>query len=721
MMGAIFSAFSQLTIPSVVILLIVGTVAGLGIGLLPGIGSIVAISLLLPFTFHMTSFQAFALLLSLYAVVTTAGDLTSILVGIPAHPECAAMILDGYPMARRGEAGRAMAASTYSATIGAVIGAIALALSVPVMQQIVLHIGAPELFMLAVLGVIMVGVVSGDYPLQGVVMGGIGLMLAAVGPDVQTGIIRYGFGNPYLIGGVPLVPLAVGLFAVPQLFQMHGRRRQSLGKSASLSTSGRGAGLRDTLRHWTLVIRGSLIGVITGMAPGLGSALGQWVAYGAAMQSSKTPERFGKGAIEGVIAPGASNNSKEGGALIPTLAFGVPGSGAMAVLLGAFLILGLTPGPDMLTKHLNVTFFMVIVLVISNILGSVLCLLLLRPLAGVTRLRGSILVPIVMFLVFVGAAAATGQVGDLVVMLVAGVMAWILGVYEWPVIPVILGYVLGKSAEPNLFIAQRSYGWAFLERPIVIGLAAVTLVTLVWSIRLRRRQRALKGAATAEAGSTSPVGGAASWMSLVLAVVITAALAFAVVRAQPWPRNAKLYPTIVGVVTCALGAACVFQWVVSRVRARQAARKHQGSSAGTNVIVKGGPDGSWSGVSGMETPTSPGGGSVTNPAQAETVAGAREEVRVAIQPSPDVSAATVASSMRQELATLGWLGVMFAGSWLFGIGVAAVVFALVYLLFSCREKLRIAVPIAVGVGLMYYVVFVKLLSITLPVPMFHII
>jgi TctA family transporter len=683
MLGALGSAFSHFGSLSVLFLLLVGTLAGLGIGLLPGIGSIVAMSLLLPFTFHMSSFEAFALLLSLYAVVTTAGDLTSILIGIPAHPECAAMILDGYPMARKGQAGRAMAASTYSAVIGAVIGAIALAISVPIMRPIVLHINAGELFTLAILGVVMVGAVSGDSPLQGAVLGGMGLLLAAVGPDVQTGIIRYGFDSTYLIGGVPLIPLAVGLFAVPQLFEIHARRRETLGKTANMTDVGRRTGLQDTLRHWTLVLRGSLIGVVTGIAPGLGSSLGQWVAYGQAMQTSKHPERFGRGTVEGVIAPGASNNSKEGGSLIPTLAFGVPGSGAMAVLLGAFLILGLTPGPSMLEGNLNITFFMILILVVSNILGAALCLTFLRPLAAITKLRGGLIIPFVMFLVFVGAAATTGQFGDLVVMLVAGLIAWILGRYHWPIIPVILGYVLGKSAEPNLFIAQRAYGWAFLERPIVIVIIAIAVVTFVWSARLRRRQRALRPAGD-EADATTRTG-AATWPSLIISVCLTGLALAAVLGAQGWSRDAKLYPTIVGVATTGFGVLCILECVRAQFRYRRRQR--------SLVPAVAGPE--------------PG-----------RVSGA-----VLLDMEPEFEFDEVeriaAPKIRSEIWMLAWLICTFLATRLVGIGVAGMAFAVVYLVFAARARLRVALGCAIVIGVMFYYVFVHVLAIVLPPTLVH--
>lgn len=739
MIHAILSAFSQLADPMVLLLLVIGSVAGFVVGLLPGIGSIVAISLLLPFTFNMTSFQAFALLLGLYAVVTTAGDVTSILVGIPAHPECAAMVLDGYPLARKGEAGRAIAAAVYSSTIGAVIGAVVLAASIPIMQLIVLHIGAGELFMLAVVGVAMVGAVSGEFPLQGAVMGGIGLLLAAVGPDVQTGIIRFGFNEAYLVGGIPLVPLAVGLFGIPELFRMHARRKETLGEKTEITDTGLRTGWKDNITHWSVVLRGSIVGVVVGVAPGLGNALAQWAAYGQAVQTSKTPERFGHGAIEGVLAPGASTHSKEGAGLIPTVAFGVPGSGAMAVLLGAFLILGLDPGPSMLSEHLDVTYFMVIVLIVASVLGSALCLALIRPLAGVAKLRASVLVPIVMFLVFIGAAATTGQMGDLIVMLISGVGAWAVTRQHWPIVPVVLGYVLGKSAEPNLFIAQRSYGWAFLERPIVIGLIVLAALVVVWSVRMQRRQRGLQGSVGGD--GISPRERATSWKSLVIAGVLTVLAALAVLLARHWPRDARLYPTIIGTATAVLGLLCVLfclHGMLQRRRARHAERVEDSARDSLAASVEA--------VSVPQRGMPPNPGAVRNTAsgagtQVAAMSGSAERRGEVVRKSvggDELDRGLVSASdgdsggvvqilvqdmpaeppVRRELSMFLWIGGMFVGAWLFGFGVIGVGFALVYLIFACREKLRIAVPIAIGIWLLYFLVFTKVLDITLPTPVF---
>jgi TctA family transporter len=716
MLSSLASSFSQFGNVSVLALLLLGTVIGLGIGLLPGIGAIVAMSLLLPFTFHMSSFEAFALLLSLYAVVTTAGDLTSILIGIPAHPECAAMIIDGYPLAKKGQAGRAMAAAIYSATGGALIGAVVLAISIPIMRPLVLHVGAPELFMLAMVGVLMVGSVSGDSPLKGGVMGGVGLLLAAVGPDSQTGVTRYGFGTQYLVAGIPLVPLAIGLFAVSQLFSLHAGRRRPLGRPTTIQDVGRRTGLRDVTEHWALVVRGSLIGVVTGIAPGLGSALGQWVAYGTAMQTSKNRELFGHGSIEGVIAPGAANNSKEGGSLIPTLAFGVPGSGAMAVLLGAFLILGLQPGPAMLTNHLNITFFMVIVLVVANVLGSALCLLVLRPLVKVTQLRAGILVPIVIFLVFVGSGSDSGQTGDLITMLVTGLLAWVLARNGWPVIPVILGYVLGKSAEPNLFIANGADGWHWIYRPFVIVLALIAVATMVWSVRVRRRQsRTGTGVGPlAGHGRTVTLG------SAIVGVVVTALAVIAVIMAQGWPWAARMFPTVVGVATVIFGVGYLIQVGVYYLR-----RRRSEGGAGTTGAPAG-PQAEAVLADALPPAPQPAAaipyGDGTRFAESAQAVAAETEVSevtagvIAEEESADV---IKAAPVRAEIGMLLWLVLMFIASYFVGIGIAGLGFAVVYLIVACREKAWVLAPVLAIIAVLFYYVFVHELKIVLPLPYFQ--
>lgn len=546
-----FESLGSLFTPSTLVLIVIGVVIGSLVGFLPGLGSIAAMALLLPFTYGMSPFEAFALLLGMYAVVATMGDLTSILFGVPGSPDAAALIVDGHPLATQGQARRAMAASVAAGTIGALIGAGALAVTVVVISPFILAIGSPETLMLTLLGISVLASVSGRSLLKGVIAGCFGLLLSTVGPNAQTGIVRYGFGWPYLIDGLPLVAVALGLFAIPEVVGLH-RSKSSLAAGTSRGSSSSWHGTLDAMRHFGLIVRSSVIGVATGALPGIGGSAGQWMAYAHAKHTSKTPELFGKGAIEGVIAPGATNNSREGGGLIPTVAFGVPGSGAMAVLLGAFLVLGIRPGPDMLTVHLDITFFMVWVLVVANILGSLLAYLLLKRLERLTFIRGDVLAPFITVLIFVGAVSATGQTGDLLIAMVTGLVAIAMQIYRWPVVPLLLGLVLGHEAENNLNISVNAYGWVWLTRPLVLVIAAVLILMLILSTRQHAKEYG-----DPKASASDEVAGTQGSVVLPACVLVVAVAAF--VTAQQWPIEGKFFPQIVSGVLAVLAAFATLQ------------------------------------------------------------------------------------------------------------------------------------------------------------------
>src|ERR671925_535115 len=371
--------------------MLLGIGVGFWVGLLPGLGGATTLALMLPFIYNMQPVEAFAFLLGMHSVVATTGDITSILFGVPGEATTAAIILDGHAMAKKGEAGRALGAALTSSLIGALVGAAALALAVPVVRPLVLTFGSPELFMLAIVGLAFIASLSshGGRGLgRGFLAGALGLLISTVGQDPQAGVARYTFGTLYLWQGLDLVPVLVGIFAIPEILEL-AARGTSIAGALPAGRISRGAleGVKDTFRHFWLTIRCSLIGTFIGIMPGLGGSVAQWMAYGHAAQSARSAEErkgFGAGDVRGVLGPGAANNSKEGGSLIPTIAFGVPGSTAMAILLGGFVLLGLVPGPDMLSKHLNVTYSMVWTIVLANIVTGVVCFVFLDQLARLT-------------------------------------------------------------------------------------------------------------------------------------------------------------------------------------------------------------------------------------------------------------------------------------------------------------------------------------------------
>src|SRR5574341_862336 len=470
--------------------MLLGIAIGFWVGLLPGIGGLSTLALMLPFSYTIkTPIEAFCFLLGMLAVTGTTGDLTSILFGIPGEGSSAALILDGYPMSKNGEAGRALGAAIMSSLVGSLIGALSLALSIPIVRPLVLLFGSPELFIIAIMGITFIGTLSGPSMVKGLLSGGIGLMLAAIGVDPQTGALRYTFGSLYLWDRLDIIPVTVGLFAIPEIVDL-AVRGTSISEKPKEKLTGVMEGIKDTFRHFWLVMRCSLIGVYFGVLPVLGANVAQWISYGHAVQGLKDKSRAGKGAVEGVLGPGAANNSTRGGDLIPTIAFGIPGSGAMAILLGAMLIVGLNPGPEMLKARLDVTFAMVWVLILANLIVAALCVLILDHLAALTFIRGTLLIPFMLFLVFIGSFTANNDLADIMVTLLFGFIGYFMVNLGWPRPPLILGLTLGKIAENYLWISTAAYGAKWLLFPTVVGLIALTIFTVAYPTLKERMGKA---------------------------------------------------------------------------------------------------------------------------------------------------------------------------------------------------------------------------------------
>jgi putative tricarboxylic transport membrane protein len=460
---------------------------GLILGILPGVGGKVGLAILIPFVFGMRPELAFAFLLGMHAVVHTGSPIPAILFNTPDGP-AAATCIDGYPMAQKGEAGRAMGAALASSGVGGVIGAICMALTIPVVRPLVLAFGPPEFFMMTIVGLTFISVMSGDSLIKGFMAGGMGMIISYVGMDPQTGIVRFAFDQIYLFDGVNIVTVVIGIFAIAEVIDM-GIKGGSIAHTQAEDIKGAGVwqGIKDTFIHWKLTVRCSVIGSIIGMIPGLGGEAASWICYGHAVQTAKDPSRYGRGAVEGVLAPEAANNSKEGGGLIPTVAFGVPSSGAMAILLGAFIMVGLVPGQEMLTKHLDLVFSMVWVLAFANIIGVLMCLAFVGPLAKITFIRISAIIPFILSFALLGSFLATNNFADLIVTLIFGLIGYGMKVFKFPRGPMTLGIVLGKLSENYLHLSINLYGIYFLVRPLTLVLIAIIVATILYQLHRRRK------------------------------------------------------------------------------------------------------------------------------------------------------------------------------------------------------------------------------------------
>ena len=538
--GAVDLAISALGImlePGRLMALSAGVLVGLMVGVIPGLGGVVGMALLLPFTYEMDAFAAFGFLIGMGSVTTTSDTVPAVLFGVPGTVGAAATIMDGYPLARQGQAGRAFGAAFTASLIGGISGAFLLAISIPILRPVILYLQSPDLLAICVFALSTVATLSGNAPLKGLTAAGLGLLIAMIGSDPQSGTLRWTFDALYLWDGVPLVPLTLGLFAIPELIDMAVARRSIAGEAAVDTRRGQLDGVRDVFRNWWLVLRCSWLGTSLGAIPGLGSAVIDWIAYGHAMRSEKNTDGFGKGDIRGVIGPESAANAKEGGSLVPTLAFGVPGSASMAVLLGAFTIHGLVPGPRLLTEHLDITYSIVWSIALANVFGAGLCLAFSNQLARVASVRIGTLLPLVLGIIFIGAFQGSRQWGDLYVLLGFGALGWVMKRSGWPRAPLILGFVLGGIIERYLFISIGRYDWDWLTQPLVLIFFALALVSLTGPLLRRFRAAGVRATLDLSRPSLRP--------GMLMSALAAGVLIAAILVSGEWPFEARVVPQVV--------------------------------------------------------------------------------------------------------------------------------------------------------------------------------
>ncbi len=505
MLEALTAAIANLATVEHVLFLGVGVVLGLTVGVFPGLGGIAGLSLLMPFLYGMDTVSALAMLIGLVAVIPTSDTFTSVLMGIPGSSASQATVLDGFPLSQQGEAARALAAAFGASLCGGLVGALILTFFVQIARPLILTFGSAELFMLAVLGLSMVGVLSGSGLWKGLAAAGLGMTIGSIGAAPATGEFRITFGIDYLYDGLPLVVVGIGLFAFPEIIDL-------LRKGRPIASGGRltgswANGLRDLVRHWALCLRCSALGTIIGAIPGLGGTVVDWIAYGHVVQVAKDKSGFGKGDIRGVLAPESANNAKEGGGLMPTLLFGIPGSGAMAVFLGGMVLLGIEAGPAMVSSDLDLTYTIVWSLALANVLGAGLCIVLARPIARLTTLPFNYLAPFMIVAISFAAFQATRDLMDLAALLGVGAIGVVLKRFAWSRPAFLIGFVLAPQAEGYLNLAAQFYGWQMLLRPGVLIILAITVVSVFLGARQVRR-----GAATvavdSDVSGDGAVGGA---------------------------------------------------------------------------------------------------------------------------------------------------------------------------------------------------------------------
>jgi len=664
MLDAAGHALVMLLDPYRLLMLSCGVVMGLVLGILPGIGGLSGTALLLPFTFTMDPYSAFALLLGLASTTSTGDPIPAIMFGVPGGAGSAATVLDGLPMARRGEAGRALSAAYMSSMMGGIFGAFLMAVTLPLLRPIMLFLGSPELLAFSALGISMVAVLSGNTPLRGLVAAGLGILIAMIGTDPQTGTLRWTFDFLYLWDGLPLVPVVLGLFALPELCDLAVARSSIASDMRYNATAGMWQGAKDCFTNWWLVLRCSWIGAAFGAVPGIGGAVIDWLAYGHAVRTEKgAAQSFGKGDVRGVIAAESANNAREGGALVPTVAFGVPGSAGMAILLGAFLIHGLVPGPDMLSKHLDITYAMVWSIALANILGAGLCYLFSGQFARLATLRYTLILPCVLGIIYIGAFEGSRSWGDLFSLLAFGVLGWTMKQMRWPRPPLILGLVLGDTVERYLFISVERYGYDWLARPIVVALLALAVYGLLRPLIDDVKQHG--GFTRLVTGFGRPHFRAHNLFHVFMIMVV----GWMVFAALAWPTNAKIVPLIVG----SLALACATIGLLNEMfRPPEAAH---GLADGTKAEIQ-------------------------------------QTIHMDLE--SDTGHLDTWVILRRAGIFFGWLIAFMASMAVIGLIPTVPIFVVGYMRLEGREPWRLVLPQAAGLTVFIYVVFERLLNIPWP-------
>ena len=554
MLEAAGAALGNVLSATHLVYMLAGVGIGLIVGILPGLGGIAGMSILLPFVYGMDTVSALALLIGLLAVVPTGDTFTSVLMGIPGSAASQATILDGFPMAKRGEAARALSAAFFSSMLGGIIGALVLTGFILVARPVILAFSSAELFMLTVLGLGMVGVLSGSSFAKGLLSCALGLLLGLVGAAPTTGDMRLALGVEYLADGLPLVVVALGIFAIPEIIDLL-RRNTAI---AQVATLGRGwlQGIRDTLREWSIVLRCSAIGCLIGAMPGLGGSVADWMAYGHTVQIAKDKSQFGQGDVRGVLAPESANNAVSGGALVPTLLFGIPGSGSTAIFLGGMVLLGIQPGIMLVETRLDLVYTIIWTLAIANVIGAGLCVAASPFVARVTTLPYTYVAPFMLMIIFFAAYQATSAWGDILVLLAIGVLGLYMRRFGWPRPALIIGFVLADGAENYLYQAIQFHGWAWLWRPGVLIIAAVTLVSMWLGARYGRT-------AIDEGGASGRVGVTRRdrLPQLLFALFIAAVFVYAAWDSLRWSFLAKAFPLGIALVALA-GALFVVAMII---------------------------------------------------------------------------------------------------------------------------------------------------------------
>lgn len=495
-MEAFVNGLLALSDPSLLLLLLAATLGGVVIGALPGLNATTGAALLLPFTLTMEPVPAIAILTAIYCSATFAGAITAILINTPGTAASATTCLDGYPLARRGEAGRALGMAVVASTFGGIFSVICLMLAAPLLARAAYNFSPPEYFALTLFGLSMLATIGDGSPIKNLIAGGFGIFFAMVGVDNLTTVERFTFGSYELYDGISFVPVMIGVFGISELLvqssEIDIKREQVLMKSVKLPSR------EDYRKVWRAILRSSGIGTFIGILPAEGATVASMIGYNEAKRWSRTPEEFGKGAIEGVAGSESANNAATGGAMVPTLALGIPGSATAAVILAGLMVHGLRPGPTMFTEQADFAYAIFWSMMLVNILFFVVGLRGAKVFARVTLIPVPVLWPCVFVFSIVGAYALDQSMFDVWVALISGVLGYFMRRYGFSVVPLAIGLILGGMLEQRLgqsMVMLDEKWWLMFSRPLTLFFLVLTALALfgpaLWG-RLFKQRAPLK-------------------------------------------------------------------------------------------------------------------------------------------------------------------------------------------------------------------------------------
>ena len=688
-MGALTSGLALLASPSVIGLMFVGALLGAFVGLIPGLGGAVLLTLLLPFLFHLPIAEGVALIVSAHAGIYFSGSATAILINSPGAPECAATTLDGYPMSQKNRAAEALGISAMATALGGVCGVIGLVALIPAMGAIITVLKPASYMLLAAFAIILIGKLQSASVTKGILSGLWGMMIAFIGYDPSTGLQRFGYGQLSLYNGVSIVAVALGLFAFGRMYYLYGTNRAIAEVGPAVIGERIGGevfrGVAEVLRRPIQVLRASIIGFIAGLIPGVGGVAANFVSYAQARATSKRKAEFGTGVPEGVIAPEASNLAKEAASYVPLIALGIPGTVGSAVILSAFTILGLAPGPSMVSTHEPVIYLIAAVLLITGFLASGLGISVARHLALITTVRGALMAPFVIVLGIVGTWAATTNYIQLDILMGIGVVGLVMMRLGYSLPAAIIGFLLGSVFEHNLTLTEQVSGWSFLKQPlpdfllvlVILSIFSTPLFRLVKKTLTMRRKRVLVPAGSlperpeSESLSVEAVKGPifkkpGSYFELAVDSVWVIGSAIYWFTAVGYPSVASTVPLIVSTTAFVIGLTqLASNFVVKLQRLTHGKKKSEQGNGSGGVVV------------------------------ASVMSGTRTEYK-------------------REIGIIIWTALMLLGVWLVGLLIAIPLGILVYFFVLDRGSWRRALISGVLMYLVIYFVFVRLLSTQLP-------